>query len=139
MLPLATVLTPNLAEAAALVGAEVGGRDLMKEVARCVYDLGPQWVLVKGGHLEGEPVDVLFDGKEFREIARPRVHTRNTHGTGCTYAAAIATGLALGKPVPAAVEWARDALQAALEGALSLGSGSGPLDHRAMFGLGQAE
>ncbi len=139
MLPLATVVTPNLAEAAELARvpvADVGG---MEEAARRLCDLGAQWALVKGGHLEGEPVDVLFDGERFHRVVRPRVRTANSHGTGCTYSAAIATGLAFGKSVPEAVEWARDAVQAALRGALPLGRGSGPLDHRAIFGLAQAE
>ncbi len=133
LLPRATIVTPNLAEASELACMEVEDLGAMKEAAARLLEFGPRWVLVKGGHLKGEPVDVLFDGKEFHEVVRPRVQTDNSHGTGCTYAAAIATGLALGKSVPAAVEWARDALQAALQGALPLGRGRGPLDHRAMF------
>lgn len=134
MLPLATVVTPNMAEAAELTGRAVGDLGEMKEAARSVCGLGAQWALVKGGHLDAGPVDVLFDGEGLYEIARPRIHTRNTHGTGCTYSAAIATGLAHGMSVPDAVEWARDALQAGLIGALSLGQGAGPLDHGALFG-----
>ena len=79
------------------------------------------------------PVDVLHDGRDFWEVARPRVRTRNTHGTGCTYSAAIATELAKGKDVLRAVEAARDALQVALERALPLGRGFGPVNHGAMF------
>ncbi len=139
MLPLATVVTPNLAEAAELVGVEVVDLAGMEEAARRLHDLGAEWVLVKGGHLAGEPVDVLFDGKSFHRVVRPRVRTANSHGTGCTYAAAIATGLALGKAVPETVEWARDAVQAALRQALPLGQGSGPLNHRVLFGLSGAE
>ena len=136
LLPLATVVTPNLAEAAALAGMAVEDEDGMREAARRIHAAGPRWVLVKGGHLAGEPADLLYDGREFRRITRPRVATRNTHGTGCTYSAAIATGLARGMDVPQAVEWARDALQAALEGALELGRGVGPLGHGAMFETG---
>ena len=94
---------------------------------------GAHWVLIKGGHLSGDPVDVLFDGAEFMELARPRVRTQNTHGTGCTYASAIATFLGHGCGVPDAVAKARDAVQVALEHSLPLGRGHGPLDHRAMF------
>jgi hydroxymethylpyrimidine/phosphomethylpyrimidine kinase len=134
LLPLALVVTPNLAEAAALAGAPVENPDQMREAARRIADLGPRRVLVKGGHLSGEPVDLLYDGARFAEIARPRVDTVNTHGTGCTFSAAIATFLGRGEGVGQAVQKARDALQLALEHSLPLGRGHGPLDHRAMFG-----
>ena len=132
LLPLATVVTPNLPEAAVLAGVEVGTQDDMREAARRIHALGPGHVLIKGGHLRGEPTDLLFDGSAFRPVTRPRVDTPNTHGTGCTYSAAIATGLARGMAVEQAVEWARDALQAALEASLDLGRGCGPLGHGAM-------
>jgi hydroxymethylpyrimidine/phosphomethylpyrimidine kinase len=132
LLPLAEVVTPNLAEAAALAGIPVDGPDDMRQAARRIHGLGPRYVLVKGGHLRGEPTDLLFDGSAFHAVTRPRVDTPNTHGTGCTYSAAIATGLAFGMDVPQAVERARDALQAALEASLELGGGSGPLGHGAM-------
>jgi hydroxymethylpyrimidine/phosphomethylpyrimidine kinase len=135
MLPLAEVVTPNLWEAEALSGVRIADETAMRDAARRLFGLGSRWVLVKGGHLPGEPVDVLFDGRDFREVRRPRVATANRHGTGCTYSAAIATGLAWGMDVPGAVEWARDAVQAGLEGALALGRGSGPLGHGALFGL----
>jgi hydroxymethylpyrimidine/phosphomethylpyrimidine kinase len=134
LLPLATVVTPNLPEAAELAGVAVQSEDDMREAARRIHAFGPRYVLVKGGHLKGEPTDLLFDGAVFRRVTRPRVATRNTHGTGCTYSAAIATGLARGMEVPQAVEWARDALQAALAASLDLGRGCGPLGHGAMGG-----
>jgi len=134
LLPLAEVVTPNLPEAAELAGIAVTEQADMPEAARRIHACGPRYVLVKGGHLEGEAADLLYDGSAFVRVVRPRVSTRNTHGTGCTYAAAIATGLARGMAVPQAVEWARDALQAALEGSLDLGQGCGPLGHGAMFG-----
>ncbi len=137
LLPLATVVTPNLPEAAVLTGISVETPDDMREAARRIHALGPQYVLVKGGHLEGEPTDLLFDGNAFHVVTRPRVNTPNTHGTGCTYSAAIATGLARGMAVEPAVEWARDALQAALEGSLALGRGCGPLGHGSMKGNGE--
>jgi len=138
LLPLAKVVTPNLPEAVEIAGIAAGGEADVRELARRVHECGPEWVLVKGGHREGEPVDVLFDGTDFLEVVRPRVRTRNTHGTGCTYAAAIATGLARGMAVPQAVEWARSALQKALEASLDLGGGVGPLGHAAMFRHGPA-
>ena len=95
----------------------------------CVY----RWVLVKGGHLPGEPVDLLTDGKQFIEMARPRVETKNTHGTGCTFASALATYIGWGLSVPEAAEAARDAVQTALENALALGHGNGPVNHHALF------
>lgn len=134
MLPLAAVVTPNLPEAARLAGVPVETEEQMREAARRIHGCGPRYVLVKGGHLEGDPTDLLFDGRQFRPVTRPRVATQNTHGTGCTYSAAIATGLARGMQVPQAVEWAREALQRALQGALELGRGCGPLDHAAMRG-----
>jgi hydroxymethylpyrimidine kinase/phosphomethylpyrimidine kinase len=134
ILPLATVVTPNLAEAAELAGRPVADRDDMREAAARLLDLGPEWVLVKGGHLPGDPVDVLCHGDECRELRRPRVETRSTHGTGCTYSAAIATMLGRGLPLLEAVERARDALQAALEAGLDLGKGAAPLGHGALFG-----
>lgn len=135
LLPLATVVTPNLAEAEELTGFRVRRRDAMVEAARRLHELGPEWVLIKGGHLEEDPIDVLFDGRDVYEVRRPRVHTTNTHGTGCSYASAIATGLARGMAVQDAVEWARDAVQAGLESALRLGHGAGLLDYAAMFRL----
>ena len=133
LLPLSRVVTPNLAEAAALYGEELETVDEMKEAAAAIADMGPRWALVKGGHLSGEPVDILSDGKDTVEIRRPRVHTTNTHGTGCTYSAAIASRLARGLSPRAAVRKARDDLQKGLEASLSLGAGSGPLNHYAMF------
>jgi hydroxymethylpyrimidine/phosphomethylpyrimidine kinase len=135
LLPLALVVTPNLAEAAVLAGCEVTALEEMHEAARRIAGMGPQWVLVKGGHLGGDPVDLLFNGAEFIELARPRVEGANTHGTGCTYASAIATFLGHGLSVPEAVEKARDAVQVALEHPLAFGRGHGPFDHSAMFGL----
>lgn len=134
LLPLATIVTPNVPEAELLAGVSINGFDGLLDAARRVHDLGPEWVLLKGGHMEGDPVDLLFDGEHFLEFRRPRVHTRNTHGTGCTFSAAIATCLALGLDVPSAVERARDALQVAIETAQNIGRGHGPLNHRAMWG-----
>ena len=135
LLPLARVVTPNLAEAAVLCGREFTKVEEMKEAAEDIAGMGPDWAVVKGGHLEGDPVDVLSDGEDILEVRRRRVDTHNTHGTGCTYSSAIAARLAQGLAVPEAVQTARDDLQRGLEHNLSIGSGRGPLDHHAMFDM----
>lgn len=127
LLPLATVVTPNLAEVTALTGVEVRTRDGLRSAADAVLALGPRWVLVTGGHLEGEPVDLLYDGSTVHELVGHRVVTPHTHGTGCTFAAALAGFLALGEPVPAAAQRAKKVVTAALERAYPLGRGSGPV------------
>lgn len=139
LLPLALVVTPNLAEAEKLAGVPVRDVADMKEAAARIKELGAGWVLVKGGHLRERPVDVLFDGTDFTDVARPRVDTENSHGTGCTYASAIATLIGHGHAVPAAVQAARDVLQRALQNALPLGRGRGPVNHAALFSAREAE
>jgi hydroxymethylpyrimidine/phosphomethylpyrimidine kinase len=128
LLPLATVVTPNLPEAATIWGRPVASLDQMRESARAIHDLGPVNVVVKGGHLGGdqEAVDILFDGSTFTELRRPRIDTPHTHGTGCTFASAIAAGLALGLGVAAAVEQAKDVVTEAVRYGLPLGRGHGP-------------
>ena len=133
LLPLALVVTPNLHEASVLAGRTVATLRDMREAALRIAAMGPRWVLVKGGHLNGDPVDVLFDGRQYIELARPRIATQNTHGTGCTYAAALATYIGWGLSVPEAAEAARDAVQMALERSLALGHGRGPVNHHALF------
>lgn len=132
LLPLALVVTPNLPETAALTGvagASLASPEGRREAARRLHDLGPRWVVVKGGHLEGDAVDLVFDGQEFVELRRPRVATRNTHGTGCTFSAAIAAHLARGLDVAAALGAAKDYIQWAVGHALELGRGHGPTNH----------
>jgi len=133
LIPLACVITPNLHEARVLAGMDIATLADMKEAARAIHGLGARYVVVKGGHLPGlsESIDVLYDGREFREYAAPRVETKNTHGTGCTFASAIAAGLAKGLPVPKAVEEAKRYLSAILQASanLRLGQGHGPLNH----------
>ena len=131
LLPLAYVVTPNLPEASELCGFPVEDLESMKKAATAIHQLGPQHVLVKGGHLEGEAVDVLFDGKEFHFFQAPRLDNRNTHGTGCTYSAAIATLLAQGHSVPEAVEEAKKFITRAIALGLDFGSGHGPTNHYA--------
>lgn len=129
LLPLATVVTPNLDEAEQLTGIKAVDEDGMLAVARAIKELGPRWVLVKGGHLAGDPVDVLFDGTQAWRFAGERIETPHTHGTGCTLASAIASYLALGADVPAAVEKGREYVTGAIRAGFPLGAGIGPVDH----------
>ncbi len=129
ILPLALVVTPNLHEAAALAEFPVATVEEMEAAARRIHALGPRWVLVKGGHLKGDPVDLLFDGRTLQRFEAERVPTPHTHGTGCTYSAAIAAGLALGAGVPEAVGQAKRYVTAAIRGGFALGRGVGPLRH----------
>jgi hydroxymethylpyrimidine/phosphomethylpyrimidine kinase len=129
LLPLATVVTPNLDEAEQLTGIKAADEDGMLAVARAIKELGPRWVLVKGGHLAGDPVDVLFDGVRAWRFAGERIETPHTHGTGCTLASAIASYLALGADVPAAVQKGREYVTGAIRAGFPLGAGIGPVDH----------
>ncbi len=129
LIPLATVITPNLDEARALTGIEASDVDGMRTVARRLFEMGPRNVVVKGGHLEGPAVDVLFDGGNFETLESERIDTRSTHGTGCTFASAIAAGLAKGVPVAEAVRDAKTYLTGALRHALPMGGGHGPVQH----------
>jgi len=131
LLPLATLVTPNLAEAALLTGSPVTTREHMQQAAETIYAMGPAAVLVKGGHLEGECVDLLFDGHDHHFFEGPRIDTPHTHGTGCTLSAAIATLLGRGLGLRDAIEQARQFLLGALRSARPLGSGCGPVNHAA--------
>jgi len=126
LLPLATVVTPNLHEAGALLGREIKTLKQMREAARAIRNLGPENVVIKGGHLEGDAVDVLFDGREFFEFRAGRVRTKNSHGTGCIFSSAIAAGLAKGKTVQESVAGAKEFVTLAISSGLPLGSGQGP-------------
>ena len=129
LLPLATVVTPNLLEAELLTGLTITNEAAMLAAARAISALGPGWVLVKGGHLPGNPVDLLFDGQRAIRFPGQRIASRHTHGTGCTLASAIASFLALGADVPSAVESAKDYVTGAISGGFPLGAGIGPVDH----------
>ncbi|HWV39562.1 MAG TPA: bifunctional hydroxymethylpyrimidine kinase/phosphomethylpyrimidine kinase [Vulgatibacter sp.] len=130
LLPLAALVTPNLHEAAALAGRAVRSEADMAEAARAIAARGPKAVLVKGGSLGGaEAVDVLFDGAEVRRFAGPRIETRHTHGTGCTFSAAITAGLAAGLPLTEAIGRAKAWIGKAIEAAPGLGAGTGPVNH----------
>jgi hydroxymethylpyrimidine/phosphomethylpyrimidine kinase len=130
LLPRAVLVTPNLPEAEVLLEQRIEGREAMPEAAHALLALGCPAVLLKGGHLDGdELVDVLATATGVERLVYPRVRTRGTHGTGCTLASAIATGLAQGLELPAAVRRARTYLQRALESAFPLGHGHGPVNH----------
>ena len=131
LLPLATVVTPNVPEAEVLTGGRIADEDGMREAARAIGAMGPRYVVVKGGHLDasGRSVDVLFDGQEFSEFAGERIETESTHGTGCTFASAIAAGLARGLSVGEAVGLAKRYVWEAMESAFPVGRGHGPVSH----------
>ncbi len=126
LLPLATVVTPNLHEAGALIGHAISGLDEMKEAARAIRGFGAKNVVVKGGHLAGSAVDLLFDGQEFVEFPADRIATRDSHGTGCIFASALAAGLAKGKTVRESVALAKEFVTAAIREGLPFGRGNGP-------------
>src|SRR5579872_631645 len=128
LLPRAYLLTPSLEEASLLAGFPVAGVESMREAAQKIASMGPKNVLVKGGHLEGEAIDILFDGS-FHEFRAPRIETRHTHGTGCTYSAAITAELAKGAGLIEAIERAKIFVTEAIRSNPGLGSGSGPLNH----------
>jgi len=126
LIPLAWVVTPNLMEASALIGLKVNSLEGMKKAAHRIFKLGARHVVVKGGHLKGMPIDLLYDGKVFSEIEGPRIESKNTHGTGCTFASAIATLLARGDSVLEAVRKAKAFITMAIQSGIDLGRGTGP-------------
>jgi hydroxymethylpyrimidine/phosphomethylpyrimidine kinase len=129
LLPLAVVVTPNYAEAEALTGRVVRTPADAREAARALVALGSPNAVVKGGHARGPAIDILFDGCHFQEFSAPRLETRHTHGTGCTFAAAVTAELASDAGVPEAVARAKAYVTGALHHAPGLGRGHGPLGH----------
>ena len=131
IIPLAFVVTPNIPEAEVITGLEISSIEQMKEAAEKIIEMGPKNVLIKGGHLRDnkDAVDVFYDGDDFYEIATRWIKTKNTHGTGCTYSAAICANLAKGMDVLEAVSKAKDYVTAAIEKSFNIGSGHGPLNH----------
>jgi hydroxymethylpyrimidine/phosphomethylpyrimidine kinase len=139
LLPRARVVTPNIPEAEALSGRRIESAEDAREAARRIHDMGATAVIVTGGHghekgfglkAEGsEVVDLLFDGHAFHELRVPRVESRHTHGTGCTYASAVAAGLALGRELPEAAARAQQYVAGAIAHAPGIGHGRGPIDH----------
>jgi len=131
IIPLATVLTPNLHEAGLLTGRHIETIAQMCDAAKELSETGVRYILVKGGHLAGEPVDVLYDAQDDAtvELHGERLTTPHTHGTGCTLSAAIAARLALGDDVIAAVSFAKRYITEAIRHGLPLGDGHGPTNH----------
>lgn len=133
LIPLALVVTPNLAEAEILARMTIHSERDMHEAARKIHAMGPRFVLLKGGHRQGRAEDILFDGNNFSTYGADRIDTPHTHGTGCVYSAAIATYLAMGRDVAAAVEAAKAFVHAAISVPLPLGNGHGPTNTYAPF------
>jgi hydroxymethylpyrimidine/phosphomethylpyrimidine kinase len=130
LIPLARLVTPNLPEAERLTGRSIRTIDDVKAAARAIHGLGPGAVLIKGGHrLDERATDILFDGSEFTILAGEYIETTNTHGTGCTYASAIAAKLALGDSLVDAVRAAKAYITEAIRHSLAIGHGHGPTDH----------
>lgn len=130
LLPLATIVTPNIPEAEVLTGLEIQTMEDRMEAAKILGHLGADHVIIKGGHgMEEQAVDLFYDGTSFETLSAPRLQTKNTHGTGCTFSAAIAAHLAKGHTVFEAVQQAKKYIQLAIKHDLMIGSGHGPTNH----------
>jgi hydroxymethylpyrimidine/phosphomethylpyrimidine kinase len=129
LIPLAAVVTPNLAEAEELSGMKLRAAVEIREAARRIFEMGAKAVVIKGGHLKGPAVDLYYDGKKFSALNARRIRTKNTHGTGCTFSAAIAAFLAKGEPLETAVARAKRFITQAIESSYSIGAGHSPVHH----------
>lgn len=130
LLPLALIVTPNIPEAEVLSGLQINSMYDRREAAKRLMDCGPEIVVIKGGHDDHDQViDLLYDGNSFSEISQPRVNTIHTHGTGCTFSAAITACLAKGMRVEESIITARTYIQFAIEDSLGIGAGQGPTNH----------
>ncbi|MBW1847843.1 MAG: bifunctional hydroxymethylpyrimidine kinase/phosphomethylpyrimidine kinase [Deltaproteobacteria bacterium] len=130
LFPLAEVVTPNIHEAEALTQQKINSMDEMRIAASEILKLGAQKVVVKGGHLDkNEATDILFDGHTYKDLQGPRIDTKNTHGTGCTFSSAIAANIALGNDFYTAVTDAKTYITGAIRHSLSIGKGCGPTHH----------
>ena len=130
LIPLASVITPNIHEAERLTGLTIRSLAEARQAAKALHQLGCQHVLIKGGHLlESPATDLLYDGRFFRMYKGEWIDTPHTHGTGCTFASALAAHLALGKPMPDAVDAAKHYVTAAIRHGLAIGQGRGPTNH----------
>lgn len=129
LIPKATVVTPNVPEAETIVGREIVDMDGMRDAAMEIVGLGAQSVVVKGGHLEGPATDIFFDGVKVKAFTSQRISTDNTHGTGCTFASAVAAGLARKQSIREAVAAAKKYVTEAIRFAPNIGQGNGPLNH----------
>lgn len=129
MIPLATIVTPNIPEAEVITEDTIVTEEDMMKACKKIYSLGAKSVLLKGGHLEGEPNDLFYDGIDFHWFKGKRYNTKNTHGTGCTLSSAIAANLAKGTSLLEAVKYAKEYISIAIEHSLDLGHGHGPTNH----------
>jgi hydroxymethylpyrimidine/phosphomethylpyrimidine kinase len=129
LLPLAAVVTPNIPEAEILAGITIDSDQTARDAARAIFELGPRYVIVKGGHRTGDATDVDYDGAAFTELVAERIDTRNTHGTGCSYSAAIAALLARGMPTLEAIAGAKAWLTEAIRASYAIGDGHSPVNH----------
>lgn len=129
LLPLALVVTPNIPEAEVLVGYTLESDEQLRDAAKTIHAMGPRAVVIKGGHRSGDADDLLFDGHEFHILHAQRIDTLHTHGTGCTFSAAIAAELAKGLAVPEAVAEAKRYLTSAIQHAYAIGAGHSPVHH----------
>jgi len=129
IVPLVDLITPNIPEAEKLAGMEIRNHEDMRQAAKLIHAMGCHAVVVKGGHSEGDAIDILFDGHNFFDYPAPRINTKHTHGTGCTFSSAIAANLALGLAVNDAVENAKKYINEAIINAPKLGKGNGPTHH----------
>ncbi|MBM4296502.1 MAG: bifunctional hydroxymethylpyrimidine kinase/phosphomethylpyrimidine kinase [Deltaproteobacteria bacterium] len=129
LIPLAAVVTPNIPEAEALTGMKLRSAAEIREAARQILRMGARTVVIKGGHLKGPAVDLFYDGKKFTALHAPRIRTKNTHGTGCTFSAAIAAYLARGEKLDHAVALAKQFITLALRRSFAIGAGHSPVHH----------
>ena len=129
LLPQAAVVTPNIPEAKVLTGLTITTLEDMRRAAEHIVGMGARSVVVKGGHLAGPATDLFYDGSQFKEFTAPRIETANTHGTGCTFASAVAAGLACDMSVFDAVAQAKEYVTEAILSSFPIGQGHGPLNH----------
>ena len=129
LVPLASVITPNIPEAEALTGMKIGSDREVRQAAEKLVAMGAKAAVLKGGHRDGPATDVYYDGSSFHEFSEERVDTSNTHGTGCTFASAIAAGLARGLSPVDSVALAKEYVTEAIRRSFSVGRGHGPLNH----------
>jgi hydroxymethylpyrimidine/phosphomethylpyrimidine kinase len=129
LVPLAAAVTPNIPEAEELIGMTLRTPEDIEEAARRIVSLGAKTVIIKGGHRKGPAVDVFYDGKKFRALSAPRIRTKNTHGTGCTFSAAITAYLARGEAIDRAVALAKNYVTEALRKNFTIGAGHSPVHH----------
>ena len=129
LIPLAMIVTPNLPEAEQLTGIHGTRVEDIKDAARKILDMGAKSVVIKGGHRKGPATDLFYDGKKFRSFSSARIATRNTHGTGCTFSAAIAANLAKGEKLEQAVAHAKTYMTRAIRKSFAIGAGHSPVHH----------